>query len=60
MINASEDAIQKIKSINEELKSNQKTISDTAKRYAELAQGGDQLTGKNISLSNKDYEEFLN
>lgn len=59
MISASEDAIEKIKSINDELKNNQKTISDTAKRYAELAQGVDQLTGKNISLSNEDYEEFL-
>ena len=59
MISASEDAIGKIKSINDELKNNQKTISDTAKRYAELAQGVDQLTGKNISLSNEDYEEFL-
>ena len=34
MISASEDAIGKIKSINDELKNNQKTISDTAKRYA--------------------------
>lgn len=59
MISASEDAIEKIKSINDELKNNQKTISDTAKRYAELAQGVNQLTGENISLSNEDYEEFL-
>ena len=59
MISASEDAIGKIKSINDELKNNQKTISDTAKRYAELAQGVNQLTGENISLSNEDYEEFL-
>lgn len=59
MIEASEDAVEKIKSINDELKNNQKTISDTAKRYAELAQGVDQLTGKNISLSSEDYEEFL-
>lgn len=59
MISASEDAIEKIKSINDELKNSQKTISDTSKRYAELAQGVNQLTGENISLSNEDYEEFL-
>lgn len=59
MISASEDAVKKIKSINEELKNNQKITSDVAKRYAELAQGVDQLTGKNISLNNEDYEEFL-
>ena len=60
MISASEEAVDKIKSINDELKNNQKTISDTAERYAELAQGVDQLTGKNISLSDEDYKEFLN
>ncbi len=60
MISTSEDALDTVKSLNEELKNNQKTISDTAKRFAELSQGVDQLTGKNISLTSDDYEEFLN
>lgn len=36
MINASEDALNTIKSLNADLKNNQKTISDTAKRFAEF------------------------
>lgn len=60
MIKASDEALSKINSINDELKSNQKTVSDSAKRFAELSQSVDQLTGKNISLSTEDYEEFLN
>lgn len=59
IIEASEKAGEKIKSINEELKRNQEVVSDSAKRYAELAQGVDQLTGKNISLTDDEYEEFL-
>lgn len=59
MISASEVALNTIKSLNDELKNNQKTISETAKRFAELSQGVDQLTGKNISLTSDDYEEFL-
>lgn len=60
MAEKADEARVKIQSLNEELKEEQKFISDSAKRYAELAQGVDQLTGKNISLSNEDYEEFLN
>lgn len=60
MISASEDTLDTVKSLNEELKNNQKIISDTAKRFAELSQGVDQLTGENISLTSNDYEEFLN
>ena len=60
MAEKADEARTKIQSLNEELKENQKFISDSAKRYAELVQGVDQLTGKNISLNTDDYEEFLN
>ena len=56
MISASEEALNTIKALNDEFKNNQRTINDTAQRYAELSQGVDQLTGKNISLTNNDYE----
>jgi hypothetical protein len=37
-----------------------KTTTDNIKeRYAELAQGVEQSTGKNVKLSNDDYDEFL-
>ena len=51
------------KSFIDELKSsfdNLKTSTDDIKeRYAELAQGVDQLNGKNLTLSDDDYVEFL-
>ncbi len=50
----------KIKDLNDTFKTHQQLVSDSAKRYAELAQGVDQISGKNISLNNDDYEEFLN
>lgn len=59
MIRASEEALDTIKSLNDELKENQKTLNDTAQRFAELSQGVDQLSGKNISLGKEDYDEFL-
>lgn len=54
-----EEASEKIKSLNDTFKTNQKTITDSSKRFAELAQGVDILTGKNITLTPQDYEEFL-
>lgn len=56
---ASDSAQQEINDIKnsfDNLKSSTDGIKD---RYAELAQGVDQLTGKNLSLSNDEYEEFL-
>lgn len=50
----------KIKDLNDTFKTHQQLVSESAKRYAELAQGVDQISGKNISLNNDDYEEFLN
>ncbi len=56
---ALKESAEKIKSLNQELQSNQKTISESAERFAELSQGVDTLSGKNISLNTGDYEEFL-
>ncbi len=60
LISASENALNTIKSLNDELKCNQKAIDDSAKKFAVLSQGIDPLTGKNISLTKDNYDEFLN
>ncbi len=54
-----EDAKSNIKSLQSEIKSNADTVDQAGKKYAELAQGVNQLTGKNISLSDDEYKEFL-
>ena len=54
-----QDAQSKIKSLQSEIKQNADTVDQAGKKYAELAQGGNQLTGKNISLSDDEYKEFL-
>lgn len=54
-----EDAQSKIKSLQSEIKQNADTVDEAGKKYAELAQGVNQLTGKNISLSDDEYKEFL-
>ena len=54
--NQAQDAITSLAS---EFKQDVKTVSDYAERFAELAQGVDILTGKNLSLTTDDYEEFL-
>lgn len=59
LIEKYEEATQVINETTDALKNQQKTISDSAKRFAELSQGVDQLTGKNLSLSDEDYKEFL-
>lgn len=58
-IETGEEAKRTISDINNTLNTQQKTIQDSAKRFAELSQGVDQLTGKNLSLSDEDYKEFL-
>ena len=60
IIETAEEARKKIDELNNSFNENKKTINDVKERYAELAQGIDQLTGKNKSLSTEDYEEFLN
>ena len=52
----SKDAINEIANSYKNLYS---TVSDIKKRYAELAQGVNQFTGENKTLSNDDYAEFL-
>lgn len=54
-----EESASKIKSIKDEFDSLNKTVSETSKRFAELAQEVDTSTGKNVSLSIEEYEEFL-
>lgn len=49
----------KIDELNNNYKEHSQLVSDSAKRYAELAQGIDQLSGKNLSLNEDDYKEFL-
>ena len=59
LIEAGEEAKKVIDDINSTLKTQQQTVKESAKRFAELSQGVDQLTGKNLSLSDDDYQEFL-
>lgn len=55
----SEDAANAIQEINDTFQKTTKTVDDIGKRFAELAQGVDSLTGKNISLTSDEYAEFL-
>ena len=59
-IEAGEKARETISKINEELRETVNLVDESGKRFAELSQGINQLTGKNISLSTEDYQEFLN
>ena len=56
---AAENARQEIDSISSDLKSNIQTINDAADAYARLAQGVDQATGRNKTLSDDDYAQFI-
>lgn len=56
---AAEEARNKINELNSEFKNTKNTVDDIKERYAELAQGIDTLTNKNLSLSDDDYKEFL-
>lgn len=56
---AAEESKNKIKEINNTLTNQKKAVNDYAQEYAELAQGVDLLTNKNLSLSTEDYERFL-
>ena len=57
---AASQASDAIKSLSSDFKDTEKFVSSSAERFAELAQGVDMLTGKNLSLTTDDYEEFLN
>lgn len=56
---AAEEAKSKIDELSSSLEKNRKLVKDTAKRYAELAQGVNNFNGENVNLSNEEYEEFL-
>ena len=56
---AAEEAKNKIDELSNTFNTQKKTINDYGKEYAELAQGVDSLTNKNLSLSTEDYERFL-
>ena len=57
---AAAEAQAKIDELSSSLQKNRDLVKDTAKRYAELAQGVNNFNGKNVNLSNEEYEEFLN
>ena len=57
-IEAGEEAQSNIKSLNESYKEQSSTTKELAARYDELSSGVDD-SGKNVSLSDSDYEEFL-
>lgn len=54
-----ETAKENINDANDSFKNINSTVDGVKQRYAELAQGIDQLTGKNKTLSTDDYKEFL-
>lgn len=59
IIQSAQEAKREIDSLSSSFKQDAKTVSDYAERFTELAQGVDILTGKNLSLTTDDYEEFL-
>lgn len=59
IVESAKEAEDAIESLTSSFKEDAKTVNDYARRFAELAQGVDMLTGKNISLTTDDYEEFL-
>ena len=56
---ASFEAKSNIDSLFDAINSKKSVVDEIAEKYAELAQGVDQLTGKNIKLSDDEYKEFL-
>ena len=56
----SEEAANSIQEVSDAFQKTTETVDNIGKRFAELAQGVDSLTGKNISLTTDEYSEFLN
>ena len=56
---AAQEAREEIETLTSTFQTNRKFVTDNSKRYAELAQGVDQFTGKNLNLSTEEYDEFL-
>ena len=59
LIKKSKEAADAISTLSDKLKETQKLVKDSAERFAKLAQGVDLFSGKNISLTSDEYEEFL-
>lgn len=58
-IQAGEDAQNAISEIQSNVKNAAQTIDDYTDRFIELSKGVDSVTGKNLTLSDDDYKEFL-
>ena len=56
---AADEAKQSIEGINSDYQSKADLVEKDAEAYEKLSQGVDKLTGKNLSLSTEDYEQFL-
>ena len=56
---AANQARENIQQLTITLSSNEKFVSESGKRFAELSQGVNLNTGKNLSLSDSEYTEFL-
>ena len=59
IIEDGQKARQIIKDVDDNLKNQQKVAKNSIQRFAELSQGIEKLSGKNLTLSDSDYEEFL-
>ena len=59
IIKSAEESENAIIGISNTYRNLRSSVADTKQRYAELAQGVDQFTGTNLSLSNEEYSEFL-
>lgn len=60
MKEAAETAQQTIDDIKNSFDTLKSSTDGIKERYAELSQGIEQVSGKNLNLSNDEYEEFLN
>ena len=59
MAEKASEAKSNIESLTSSMRDNVKTVNDIKYRYAELSQGVDNLSNKNLSLSTSEYEEFI-
>lgn len=60
LIEKSEEAASTIKSLNNSYSSAKQTVDDCTDSFIRLSKGVDLATGKNLTLSDDDYQEFLN
>lgn len=59
VIELGENAKSAIGEIQNNFKNASKTVEDYADKFAKLSQGVDTLSGKNLTLNDDDYQEFL-